>query len=417
MLSRGGAAGSSQPCRRAVWIILTVLVVALGLARPVSAAFFPCAAGDVACLIAAINTSNANGEVNLIRLAAGTFTLTAVNNDTDGSNGLPSITSALTIGGDGSMNTIIERAASAPEFRVFHVGQSGSLNLEDLTVRGGRWALNVQFGGGGLFNRGTTIISHCEVANNFSGLGGGGIASLGRLFIAGSIVADNQANGAGGGIFSPAAVTVINSTIRHNIARGVGGGIAISNVGGNVTIIGSTIVDNGTESNGGGLNSDSSAVAIVNSTVGRNKADFGFGGGLFVAGGVVVNATIADNHTFSDGRNLSATSALALHNTIISGPPFIPGDATACRGRVTSLDNNIFLDPACAVALLPHDRTGAAGLGDFIDFGVPGRGFFLLSTNSQALDAGDNAACLPTDQRGRLRSGGCDIGAVEGTEP
>ena len=41
------------------------------------------------CLIAAINEANANGEANTIRLEAGTYTLTAVDNRTDGPNGLP----------------------------------------------------------------------------------------------------------------------------------------------------------------------------------------------------------------------------------------------------------------------------------------------------------------------------------------
>ena len=397
-----------------------VLVVALGLARPGGAAVFTCAAGDVACLIAAINTANANGEVNLIRLESGAYTLTAENNSTDGSNGLPSITSPLTIGGDGSGNTVIERAATAPQFRVFHVAQSGLLNLEDLTVRGGHWGGGVAFGGGGILNRGTLVITHCAVTDNFSSTGsssgGGGIASLGRLFIAGSTVANNTAvQSQGGGIFSPAAVTVINSTIRGNRSEAGGGGIAISNTAGSATIIGTTIVDNHTgESHGGGLHSESSAVAIVNSTFAENGAESGVGGGLFVRGGVVVNTTIANNRS-NGGRDLAATSALALHNTIVSGPSDF--SATACQGQVTSLDNNLFFDPNCAVALLPHDRTGDTGLGDYIDFGVPGRGFFLLTSNSSALDAGDNAACLPTDQRGSPRSGSCDIGAVEGTDP
>src|SRR5438093_10794986 len=211
MLSRSGAAGSSRPCRRAGWIILMVLVVILGLARPGGAAVFTCAAGDVACLIAAINTANANGEVNLIRLESGAYTLTAENNSTDGSNGLPSITSPLTIGGDGSGNTVIERAATAPQFRVFHVAQAGLLNLEDLTVRGGSWGGAVAFGGGGILNRGTLVVTHCAVTDNFvftgsgvQGGGGGGIASLGRLFIAGSTRANHRAvPGRGGGIFSP----------------------------------------------------------------------------------------------------------------------------------------------------------------------------------------------------------------------
>jgi len=402
-----------------VWIIVMSLVVVLGLAPPSGAAFFACASGDTACLITAINTANANGEVNLIRLDAGTYTLTAVDNNTDVSNGLPSVTSPLTIGGNGSGNTIIERAASAPQFRIFHVAQSGLLNLEDLTVRGGSLGGAVVLGGGGILNRGTLVVTHCAVTDNFvftgSSGGGGGIASLGRLFIAGSTVANNRATQSrGGGIFSTAAVTVINSTIRGNRSEAGGGGIAISNTAGSATIIGTTIVDNEAGgSNGGGLHSESSAVAIVNSTFAENGAESGFGGGLFVGGGVVVNTTIANNRS-NGGQALAATSALALHNTIVSGPSDF---ATACQGQVTSLDNNLFFDPNCAVALLPHDRTGDPGLGDFVDFGVPGRGFFLLAGNSQALDAGDNAACLPTDQRGQLRSGGCDVGAVEGTNP
>jgi hypothetical protein len=83
--------------------VLVVLVGGLGRARPSQAADFSCAAGDVACLLAAIATANANGETNTITLAAGTYTLTAVDNTTDGANGLPSVTSAwpLTIRGRG----------------------------------------------------------------------------------------------------------------------------------------------------------------------------------------------------------------------------------------------------------------------------------------------------------------------------
>ena len=99
-------------------------------------------------------------------------------------------------------------------FRVAHVAQAGLLNLEDLTVRGGHWGGGVAFGGGGILNRGTLVITHCAVTDNFSSTGsssgGGGIASLGRLFIAGSTVANNTAvQSQGGGIFSPSAVTII----------------------------------------------------------------------------------------------------------------------------------------------------------------------------------------------------------------
>ena len=66
------------------------LLALVSLAPLSQAADFTCAAGDVACLITAINTANANGDANTITLEAGTYTLTAVDNDTEGPNGLPS---------------------------------------------------------------------------------------------------------------------------------------------------------------------------------------------------------------------------------------------------------------------------------------------------------------------------------------
>ena len=56
------------------------------------AATFEVPAGDVAALIDAINAANTNMEANDIILASGsTYILTAIDNSTDGDNGLPSI--------------------------------------------------------------------------------------------------------------------------------------------------------------------------------------------------------------------------------------------------------------------------------------------------------------------------------------
>jgi len=115
-----------------------VLLLSLVSLAPLSqAADFACASGDVACLIDAINQANANGEANTITLEAGTYTLTAVDNDTDGLNGLPSVTGTVTIKGAGDDTTSLERDASAPAFRLVHVAAPGTLTLEGLTLRGG----------------------------------------------------------------------------------------------------------------------------------------------------------------------------------------------------------------------------------------------------------------------------------------
>src|SRR5262245_46805656 len=97
-------------------LVAALVVSALASARLAQAADFACAAGDVACLINAINQANANGEANTITLEAGTYPLTAVDNLTDGPNGLPSVTSTLTITGADAETTSIERSASAAAF-------------------------------------------------------------------------------------------------------------------------------------------------------------------------------------------------------------------------------------------------------------------------------------------------------------
>ena len=70
----------------------------------------------------AINDANAGGGSNVVQLGAGcTYTLTAVNNNWYGPNGLPAIASNITIDGDGA--TIARsRASGTPTFRFFFVG-------------------------------------------------------------------------------------------------------------------------------------------------------------------------------------------------------------------------------------------------------------------------------------------------------
>src|SRR5262249_19547821 len=132
---------------------MTVLGLALA-SPPVQAETFTCGAGDVSCLIAAVNVANANGHKNTIRLEAGRYTLTDVDNDTDGPNGLPSITSHLAIKGASADMTSVARASGAPNFRLLHVGTSGNLTVDQVTVTGGDLVFTGDGRGGGFFNNG-----------------------------------------------------------------------------------------------------------------------------------------------------------------------------------------------------------------------------------------------------------------------
>ncbi len=113
-------------------------------------------AGDVTGLIAAINAANAAPDPDIINLADGAYTLTAIDNATDGVNGLPVITSPITIHG-GNCATIT-RDTSAPEFRLFRVAAGGSLTLSDVTLTNGNSGEG--FSGGIVSNSGTLTLHH-----------------------------------------------------------------------------------------------------------------------------------------------------------------------------------------------------------------------------------------------------------------
>jgi hypothetical protein len=137
---RGIVCGQTRRRKRreqcsATLLLAALVVYALAPARHGQAADFSCRNGDVACLITAINMANANGQANTITLKAGTYTLTATNNDTDGANGLPAVTSVLTIKGTSASTSILERDTSAPAFRILNVEAAGTLTLQRLTLR------------------------------------------------------------------------------------------------------------------------------------------------------------------------------------------------------------------------------------------------------------------------------------------
>src|SRR5262245_37102117 len=226
--------------------------------------------------------------------------------------GVPlSITDDLTIEGPGAELMAVSGTNTS---RVFEIDTGIAAVLDGLTITRGQ-AEN----GGGIYNAGTLIVSHCTLSTN-QAVGsegddarGGGIYNVfpAVLTVTHSLFSDNGAvggaggpgvhggEGAGGGIYNlDATLTVSNSTFAGNQAVGGAGGLG---AGGGIA-------------NGGALASEGiggpAVLSVGHSTLSGNRATGGIGG-VFVTedsdghGGAVFNrgfttfllchSTVSDN--------------------------------------------------------------------------------------------------------------------------
>jgi hypothetical protein len=360
---------------------------------------FNIADGDVAGLIAAIDTANANGEADVINLAVdGTYSLLV---------SLPSLTSEITINGNGST---VQRDTLAPNFGILATLASGDVKLNDMTIRNGFPRGVANFGrleannvtirdntafldaGGGLVNwsGATLILRHCRIVDNQGSVEdapfGGGMANLGRAMIEDSVISGNSApNGGGIFVFDGSELEVLRSTISGNTATD-GYGAAIGSIGpAVVTLVNSTISENIGAGNAIGISYSEGSLTLTNCTVTGNQ-----GVGVY---------------------SESNTSSINLTNTIIAN-----NGASDCisNSPITDLGYNIDSDGSC----ISHATSFAADpmLGPLSDNGGPTMTHALLA-GSPAINAGDCAGgTITEDQRGVARPQGpaCDIGAYEG---
>jgi hypothetical protein len=295
------------------WRLLAILALVLmhlstvpiaQAAEQTSSIFVP--DGDVAALIAAINTANGTGSV--IELEPnGTYTLTAA---------WPIIspdvfppTSPLTIIGNGAT---IQRsdADGTREFRIFHVAPGGILNLHDLTVSNGYVTGAVGGRGGGINNAGTLTMTNSTVSGN-RGHFGGGIYNTGTMTMTNSTLSANRGANSGGAISnSGGTVEMTDSTVSDNTS-GYGGGIRNSAT---LTMTNSTVSDNRSTFDGGGIEVSSGTLEMVDSTVSNNIAGdggIGDGGGIRNRGVTTLTNSTVSGNTARDGAGLHSTGGSA----------------------------------------------------------------------------------------------------------
>lgn len=359
-----------------VFIILAVLLGQLGTIPVAAAANFivnstadmlDANPGDGFCetdvtgdctLRAAIQETNALEGADTITLPAGTYRIAQVGAGEDEAvTGDLDIADSVEIVGDGAGTTFID----ADDLdRVFHILSGGSLTARGITIRNGN--LNA---GSGVLVEGTFTLEAGVIAENI-GSSGGGVFSSGTTTITESLIVNNSAiANDGGGLFAAnGTMSIINSTIVNNSAAGIGGGLVTTAGEGNPQ------------------------VSLNNVTFSGNSAPSGGGGIYFWNGSLgVQNTIVADS---ASGGNCSGIQA------------------------INSLGNNISSDSSCDFTASGDRLDTNPLLGPLTDNGGPTHTMALL-VESPAIDAGNNATCAATDQRGVARPQGdaCDIGAFE----
>ena len=304
----------------------------------------------------------------------------------------------------------------------------------------------------------TITVTGTETA--FSGGIGGGILTFGGVVLTDSTVtgvsvsvsAPKDAYAEGGGIAARNAIILVNSTVSNNSVTGTpgagvvgaytyrsairGGGLYIGRTPEGyafpATITNSTISGNSalvigdpgefTYNGGGGiLTHGQRVVTITNPTVSGNSAALN-GGGLYghdFGAFALANATITDNTAQTGGGIVDAGTRtsydLVTNSSIIAGNHTLgdPANDLETIHTITGANNLI----TSANAPLPEGTlTGDPMLAPLADNGGATLTHALLA-GSPAIDTGNNAASLDTDQRGegfvRVSGAAADIGAFE----
>jgi predicted outer membrane repeat protein len=179
--------------------------------------------------ITAANTDTATGGckagngADTIKLPNNSLQLLSlVNNITQGNNGLPVVTSIITIQGNNS--TIARAGFAADPFRILMVGSGGNLTLNETTISEGQVPSGVS-DGGGINNEGTLTLTGSTLLNNSAGDAGGGLCNIGSVTIQNSTFSGNSAGFQGGGIYNKGTLTLTDSILSNNSAADNGGGV------------------------------------------------------------------------------------------------------------------------------------------------------------------------------------------------
>jgi hypothetical protein len=411
-------------------------------AYELGAYLIPC--NDIAALIDAINESNADPNPDEIFLDSDVLCdgydldLTEGSFPYVGTNGLPTITTPITIFGEGRTIRRVDDPGT-PQFRIFSVEPTGSLTLENITLENGlnmNAALVAERTGGAILNRGALEIRGNSVIRNNRSQYGGAILNeeSGTLYVERTTFTGNRAF-TGGAIASwlGASTEIVNSSISDNTADIFGGGVAAV-FGGDLIVARTTFARNRSESLGGGLYvaDPDTDVMVHNSTFSGNSSRDD-GGGLYLAtrdsGLMDITWSTFTNNTSRRGGGIRYFGEMTVGNTILAGNhAMIQGPDVYGNLAVVSGGHNLVGDLSgnAGFSVANNDILGGVGIPldprmSPLTAGLAFGEIHTLLADSPALDAGDPFNYPTVDQRGMPRpldglglgDPKPDIGAVE----
>ncbi len=285
--------------------------------------------------------------------------------------------------------------------------------------------------GGGMVNDDgsptvTNDIFSQNVAGNSSGAGNGGgmwntngsNPTISRVTFSG-----NHTNNTGGGMYNQNSdPTLTDVTFTGNHAGTQGGGLG--DVASSPTLLRVTFDNNGTPNFGGAMYNQNSNPSLTNVTFSNNIGSYGGAIYNLTSSPTLTNVTFAGNTARKSGRAIfdQYQCAPVLTNVVMwdvttgsshefgsyqSTPTISYSDIQGSGGSGASWNTAMGTDGG-------HNLDADPLLGSLADNG----GFtqtIALDPASPAVDAGNNASCPATDQRGISRPQGaaCDMGSYE----
>ncbi len=263
--------------------------------------------------------------------------------------------------------------------------------------------------GGGIYNTGGQLnLSQANLLNNLAVTGIGGGLFNNTLAQLSTIVAQSNSASSGGGVYNDTngRLTLTTSQLSSNTATQTGGG-GINNRGVLVLTASSIYTNTATVQGAGGLqNGTTGSTSLINVTLSQNAANNG--GALVSDGGTVQINNSTLSHNYATGLLIQGGTTI-LSNTIVA-----LNTSANCSGAIVSGGHNLDSGNSCGLKAT-GDITGTDPLlGALQNNGGP-TPTRSLAIASRAVDAGNNATCASTDQRGIVRPQGdsCDIGAYE----